>query len=176
MIDRNALRAQLIESYKPKESSTPCALCEQTSGPMSLHLLEVTIPETNPMPPRFVPMARSRGMIRGSFPVCTDCAPVCSKCGLPVQSKKVQEGYHAIKVSAPSGAGIYAGNGYCRHLNLFKKLGQRGLPQDFMSPFDRIGSEEDINREETEADGYRAVAQRHARVRQLNQQSRSRSD
>lgn len=157
MIDRKAIRDSLIEGYKPREvADSVCALCEHGQGPMSLHLLEASIPETSPIPPRFVPMSRSRGMIRGSFPVCCNCAQICSNCGIAIQSKKVRQAYEAIKATASPGCIVSAGNGYCRHLNLLKKIGQEGLPSNFKSPFERIGTLEDLNRPETEADGYRA--------------------
>ena len=166
MIDRKVIKAQLILTYKPKDvSDTPCALCQCTGGMMSLHLLEVSIPETSPLPPYFVPTARSRGRIKGCFPICTTCAPICSKCGIAMQSKRFQDGLVTIIASAPQGASVYAGNGYCRHLNIFKKIRQKGLPAGFRSPFERIGSTENLLREETEADGYRAEAHRRGRVR-----------
>ena len=176
MIDREALRKGLLDAYRPKRvEGVPCALCLSDAGQMSLHLLEALVPETNAMPLSFVPMARSRGMIRGSFAVCSDCAPICKKCGIAIRTKKVEEAFEAIKASAKHGADVYKGNGQCDHLHPLVRFRKSGLPDGYKSPFDRIGTEEDLNRPETEADGYRAEALRRARVRHMVKQAQDRS-
>lgn len=176
MFDREALRQGLLEAYKPKEvEGVPCAICLSAKGPMSLHLLEVVVPETNAMPLSLVPTARSRGMIRGGFAVCSDCAPICKKCGIAIRTRKVEEALKAIKASATNGAEVYAGNGACEHIHPLLHLRRRGLENDYKSPFDRIGTTEDLNRPETEADGYRAEALRRARVQNMLKQAKRRS-
>lgn len=175
MIDREALRQGLLDAYKPKKvDGVPCAICLSEHGQMSLHLLEVLVPETNAMPLSLVPMARSRGMIRGSFAVCSDCAPICKKCGIAIRTRKVDEAFKAIKASATNGAEVYVGNGECEHIHPLLRLRKGKLPDDYKTPFDRIGTTEDLNRLETEADGYRAGALRRARAQNLAKQARRR--
>ncbi len=48
------------------------------------------------------------GRIRGCFPVCTDCAPVCKKCHLPVFTESVLEFGH--DKNARTGLGV------CQHI------------------------------------------------------------
>jgi serine/threonine protein kinase/thioredoxin-like negative regulator of GroEL len=135
---RDALREGLLESYKPTAlADTVCTVCNCTASPMSLHLLEGTVPEEGPLPQPFVAMAQSRGVIRGSFPVCTNCASLCPKCGIAIQTKSVREAEKVLSLSAWEGAHVSLGNGYCRHANLLRRLGQKGLPASFVSPFDQ---------------------------------------
>jgi len=165
MLDRDALKAGLLEAFKPKYAvGVPCAICLSRSEPMSLHLLEGVIPEGGPLPLSFVPMSSSRGMIRGCFPICKACAPICGKCGIAIQSKKVQEAFTALKTTAPQGVLVYEGNGYCRHLNLLKRFGQSGLDSNFKSPFERTDNAQKVTPTASEAQGIPAKAVQPARV------------
>lgn len=119
---REQLPAALIESYKHRAGDgASCALCGATSLPLAFHALEASFDEGSATPNGFVPMSASRGRVRGSYPLCTKCAPPCSKCQLPRPSERILEfGY---KLGAKQGIGM------CEHIQfglfvqaLFKRL------------------------------------------------------
>ena len=123
---KTTISKMLHESDTPKiHEGLTCALCSKTGLQLSLHVLEKSIDEGTLYPHGFVPMSASRCRLRGSFTLCTLCAPACKKCDLPITTDKVLEyGHrHDIKI----------GLGICQHLQwsvffiaLFKKLLKRG--------------------------------------------------
>lgn len=111
------LREQLIASYKPRSMpGTCCALCSAKGHLMSMHLIEFYHDASTLTPPGFVPMSESYGTRRGSVPVCVDCAPVCSRCGLPVLTSWIKKMCAMLQASTP-GVTLRLGNGYCRHVH-----------------------------------------------------------
>ncbi len=96
-----------------------CALCGDRSRPLSFHMIEFTAPG-RAVPDGGVAMAqrsqRSNDVTtRGSFPICTSCAPPCAKCGLPVPSDRQQEFLAAITRGAGA-CTITSGLGVCEHI------------------------------------------------------------
>jgi hypothetical protein len=102
---REQLRKALLASYTHRFSEgTSCALCGASSRPLAFHMLEASIYGGAQPPTGFVPMAGTPGRVRGSFPICTHCAPPCKKCGLPIPTEKVLELRHRLKAS--TGVGV----------------------------------------------------------------------
>lgn len=111
------IRAQLIASYKPRlMPGTCCALCSAKGRLISMHLIEFYHDVSTPTPPAFIPMSESSGTRRGSVPVCVDCAPACSRCGLPVSTSWIKKMFAALQGSTP-GVTLILGNGHCRHVH-----------------------------------------------------------
>jgi len=93
---RDQLRQGLLDSYKHRiEKDCACAICGKANAPLAFHMLESSFNEGEKLPQSFVPMSSSRGRVRGSYPICTCCAPACKKCQLPIPTEKVMElGYN----------------------------------------------------------------------------------
>jgi hypothetical protein len=123
---RLKMRKQLIESYKPRiQAGVCCAMCNSANVLLAMHVLEHSIDENLARPAGFVPMSSSMGRIRGCFPVCTNCAPVCGKCHLPIPTESVLEFGH--------GKNARTGLGICEHIHwgaffhaLIKKMFKKG--------------------------------------------------
>lgn len=119
---REDLRQGLIASYKHRPADrASCALCGDRSRPLAFHILEASFNEGSSTPSGFVPMSASMGRLRGSFPICSKCAPPCKKCGLPIPTEKVLELGYKLKTST--------GNGTCQDIQfglfvtaIFKRL------------------------------------------------------
>jgi hypothetical protein len=108
---KDTLRQGLLESFKPRISEdSACALCGKTNAPLAFHMLESSYNEGDNLPKSFVPMSASRGRVRGSFPICTSCAPACKKCQLPIPTEKVLELGHMLHAKT--------GNGICQHVQM----------------------------------------------------------
>ena len=106
---REELRQGLIASYKHRQASgAQCALCGDHSRPLAFHILEASFPEGSSTPAGFVPMSASMGRLRGSYPICSKCAPACKKCGLPIPTEKALELGHKLKAAT--------GNGICQDM------------------------------------------------------------
>jgi len=111
------LREQLIASYKPRSMpGTSCALCAAKGPLISMHLMKFYHDASTPTPPAFVPMSESGGTRRGSVPVCVDCAPACSRCGLPVSTSWIKKMCAMLQAST-LGITFSLGNGHCRHVH-----------------------------------------------------------
>lgn len=123
---RERLRQSLLDSYKHRiEKDFACAICGKTNSPLAFHMLEASFNEGHNLPSSFVPMSSSRGRVRGSYPICSFCAPECKKCQLPIPTEKVME----------LGQKLHArtGNGICQHFQMgiffsaiFKRLFKMG--------------------------------------------------
>jgi hypothetical protein len=119
---RDELRAGLAEAYKHRSvDGAACAACGRASVPLALHVVEFWHPDSVTTPASFVPMSRSRGIIRGGVPVCTICCPPCRKCGLPVVTPWTRRLVTAL-ATQNQGTRILNGNGFCRHVHLFGDL------------------------------------------------------
>lgn len=104
---RNAIREALRESYlHRKAQDCACAICGGRDGELAFHVLEKSVKEGTELPGGFVPMSVSMGFVKGSFPVCSKCAPPCSSCKLPIDSPVVLR--YGVSVGARLGVG------YCR--------------------------------------------------------------
>lgn len=115
---KNSLKAGLSDAYKPRQvENASCAICGNTTGPFSLHLIEYDVQGPESVETG-VPMSRrQRGKTtentRGSLPICTKCAPACKKCGLPLPTEKVLDYLESLKRGSDSRS-IRAGLGYCQ--------------------------------------------------------------
>ena len=108
---RDQLRQGLLDSYKHRsEKDCVCAICGKTNTPLAFHMLEASFNEEDNLPKSFVPMSSSRGRVRGSYPICSSCAPACKKCQLPIPTEKVMELGHKLHVKT--------GNGICQHVQI----------------------------------------------------------
>lgn len=108
---RDELRQGLIESYKHRPANgAQCVLCGDRAKPLAFHILEASFPEGKSTPVGFVSVSASMGRLRGSYPICSKCAPACKKCGLPVPTEKALELGHKLKAAI--------GNGICQDLRL----------------------------------------------------------
>lgn len=123
---RDELRSALIESFKHRACpDEACAICAGRSAPLAFHVFEYAQPETDPCPPGFVAMSSSRGTLRGTFPVCKNCAPACSKCGLPIKTGSVRSFYRArVRTLNNDEQVLLFGNGLClKHFHPIAALG-----------------------------------------------------
>jgi hypothetical protein len=104
---RNAIREALRESYlHRKAQDCVCAICGSSDRELAFHVLEKSVQEGADLPDGFVPMSVSMGFVKGSFPVCSKCAPPCSSCKLPIDSPVARR--FGVSVDARLGVG------YCR--------------------------------------------------------------
>lgn len=120
---RQAIRDALLQSYLHRNAEgCVCALCGAQDRQLAFHLLEMSIIESEPLPSGFVPMAHSRGCVRGSFPVCDKCAPPCKSCHLPIRTPAV--GTYCGAAHARLGLGYCREHMHWRYLlaALIKKL------------------------------------------------------
>lgn len=119
---RESLRPGLLDSYRPRVAGdTPCAKCSKKGKLLSFHVSEYSgSGKVNP-PPGCVPMSsRKFGNTEGwngSFPLCTNCAPICTKCGLPMPTEAVLEYIHNLTLEE-FGVGVRQGQGFCEHMKL----------------------------------------------------------
>lgn len=102
------LRTELRKSFMHRMAADcSCAICGNKSNPLAFHILENSFAESAALPMGFIPMSKSMGHVRGSFPICTACAPPCAKCSLPIPTEKALEfGYKSSS---------RVGNGVCQH-------------------------------------------------------------
>lgn len=134
---REMMREQLLESYRPRlVEGIACAKCTAKDIPLSYHLIKYSGSGPVDPPPGCVPMSARdiNGSVgwTGSFPLCTRCAPTCSKCGLPIPTEALFE--FTIKLQKSYGNGVSQGIGYCtEHIHwgsffsaLFKRAFRRG--------------------------------------------------
>ncbi len=102
---REQIRHVLMESYKPQmNENIACAICGKKGIPLSFHMVEKSYYNTNTFHKGFVPMSACGERISGVFPICTDCAPACKKCGLPKYNNKIAR--LAKECEAHAGCGI----------------------------------------------------------------------
>jgi len=108
---RDQLRQGLLDSYKHLiEKDCACAICGKSNAPLAFHMLEASFNEGDKLPEPFVPMSSSRGRVRGSYPICSSCAPACKKCQLPIPTENVMELGHKLHANT--------GNGICQHVQM----------------------------------------------------------
>jgi hypothetical protein len=108
---RDQLRQSLLDSYKHKiEKDCACAMCGKTNTPLAFHMLEASFNEGEKLPKSFVPMSSSRGRVRGSYPICSSCAPACKKCQLPIPTEKIMELRMTLHAKTA--------NGICQHVHM----------------------------------------------------------
>ena len=120
---RGQLRQGLLDSYKHRVADgNACAKCGKTDAPLAFHVLEASFNEGEALPQSFVSMSSSNGRIRGSYPICSSCAPPCKKCQVPVPTEKVLE--FGSKLNAQTGNGLCGEHIYFGlfFLALFKRL------------------------------------------------------
>ncbi len=117
-----ALREQLIESYRPRRvDDAVCAICGTSALDVAMHLIEWYQDDRVKMPNGLIPMSQSRQTLRGSVPICTRCSPVCGTCGLPIATRWTNKVRLAL-ASRYAHTTFVIGNGYCRHVNPLKDL------------------------------------------------------
>ena len=122
------IRKGLIDSYRHRiTEGHSCAICRDSQLPLANHALEAYLEDDQKIPEGFVlfSAASSWSRARGSYPVCTSCAPPCKKCGLPITTEKVLKFAHENDATH--------GQGYCQHMQfgqfltmLFKRLFRLG--------------------------------------------------
>jgi hypothetical protein len=111
---RERIRKGLLESYLHRHvGECACAMCGRRGIPLAFHVIEKTVSDKSgksvdvPFERGFEPFASvlsSTGYIRGSFPLCAECAPPCSKCKLPTDPPSVHK--FAISIQGKIGLGI----------------------------------------------------------------------
>lgn len=124
MTDDNRVRMRklLLDSYLPRHvNDCACAKCGRRGIPLAFHVIEKTVSDKygksadRPFERGFEPFASmlsSVGYVRGSFPLCSACAPPCSKCKLPTDPPSIHK--FALSVKGKIGLGV------CReHLHWF---------------------------------------------------------
>jgi hypothetical protein len=89
---------------------TSCAVCGANSRPLAFHMLRKSYSQNTSTPKGFAAISMSMGSVRGAFPVCNQCAPACSRCGLPIPTEKVLEFGKSVRANV--------GNGVCRHMHV----------------------------------------------------------
>lgn len=114
----DAIAIQLQKDFMHRTSDDcSCAVCGDGSKPLAFHVLQKSYTQGNEPPKGFVPMSMSMGAVRGVFPVCTNCAPACSSCKLPIATERVLEFGKTVDAKT--------GNGICRkhiHFGEFIKV------------------------------------------------------
>lgn len=116
------LKHQLMDSYRHKTLvGYNCILCNKSDRPFALHIIEYYHVDTIASPKAFIPMSRSRGIIRGSLPICTCCAKPCDKCLLPIRSILINKMKKLIATKYPQ-INVVSGNGFCRHTHFLHDL------------------------------------------------------
>jgi hypothetical protein len=115
---REQLRQELLEAYKFRHvKDASCIVCGTSRVEFAMHLVEFSQSESQPIPKGFIPMSSSYGSIRGSLPICGDCAPKCSKCELPIVTRWLVK---KVKELRKTHTGIRPGCGQCEHLYWWK--------------------------------------------------------
>ena len=100
----------MMKDFKHRSSDdTSCAVCGANLRPLAFQMLQKTYSQDAGTPKGFVATAMSMGSVRGAFPVCNQCAPACSRCGLPIPTEKTLEFGKTV--------GAVIGNGVCRHIH-----------------------------------------------------------
>lgn len=123
--ERLRLRGALLESYKPHHlADARCALCGDGHHPLALHVCDFYEDRScPPTPPALLIGENSIGR-RWSLPVCTECAPPCPKCELPIVSGWVKKSVEALQ-SVPWGHKAKLGLGICRHFHPLRDIASR---------------------------------------------------
>ena len=113
---RASMRERLIKSYKHRiAEGCSCVICDASDRPLAFHVLEKYLYDGEPAPAGFVPMGdiASMGAVKGSFPVCTKCAPPCPICKLPIDTREVLHFGQSVQARLAVG--------YCReHIHWIK--------------------------------------------------------
>jgi hypothetical protein len=123
--ERLRLRGALLESYKPHHhAEARCGLCGDEHRPLALHVCDFY--EDRSCPPKSPALLIGENSIgrRWSLPVCTDCAPACPKCELPIMSAWVGRSIEALQ-TVPWGRKAKVGLGICRHFHPIRSLMSR---------------------------------------------------
>lgn len=123
---RESMANMLHDSYIHKQhDDLYCAVCGKKGGKLALHVIEYSQDQYKPLPQYFVPMSASRGIIRGSFAVCDECAPPCKRCKLPIYTDKITNFFNEKSKELQGNGSLRCGNGICQHIqwgSLFKSL------------------------------------------------------
>lgn len=85
-------------------------MCHDTERDLAFHILVRSYPKDAKFDNGFVPLSAVKQAILGCFPLCTVCAPSCSKCGLPIATQRV--------LAFGVGKGADLGEGMCQHRGL----------------------------------------------------------
>ncbi|HRD26682.1 MAG TPA: hypothetical protein PLO65_00115 [Caulobacter sp.] len=123
--ERLRLRAELLKSYKAQHlPGAQCALCAQEHRPLALHVCDFY--EDASCPPRTPALLIGKNSIgrRWSLPVCTECAPPCPKCGLPIVSGWIKKSVEALQ-AVPWARKAKIGLGICRHFHPLRDIASR---------------------------------------------------
>lgn len=91
-------------------SGYACAMCKTKTSALAFSVLLRSYDRSAHFDEGFVPRSAVVHEIQGSFPVCTECAPACPRCKLPVATKPVVA--FGVNKQAKLGAGV------CRHKGL----------------------------------------------------------
>jgi hypothetical protein len=114
-VTHDAIAGQLKKDFMHRVSDdTSCAVCGANLRPLAFHTLQKSYSQNSNTPKGFVPVAMSMGSVRGAFPVCNQCAPACSRCGLPIPTEKTLEFGKSV--------GANVGNGVCRHIHIVEYI------------------------------------------------------
>ncbi len=118
---RDEMRESLLKSYKPRiDDNALCAICGSKGIPLSFNAVEYYQDDTGTLPKGFFPMSQTSygdfGTIRGSFPVCTKCAPTCAMCGLPRHSDVLVKFLRGLEVQFEDN--VHWGCGLCNHFHI----------------------------------------------------------
>lgn len=111
----NGIGRQFNKNYKHRMSDdTACAVCGTHFRPLAFHALQKSFPQNSSTPKGFVATSLSMGLVQGAFPVCNQCAPACSRCGLPILTEKI------LEFGRLNGANVALG--VCRHVHIVEYL------------------------------------------------------
>lgn len=109
-LDSTARRVRARAEISHRDSGGyACALCHNSERDLAFNLLMRSYGKTEKFDDAFVPITAEKDSIRGSFPLCTVCAPSCHKCGLPVATQRVLA--FGVGKKAEVGEGICPGHG-----------------------------------------------------------------
>lgn len=80
-----------------------CAVCGSDTRPLAMQVLQRSYARDASLPKGFLVTAMSVDAMRGVFPVCDQCAPLCPTCGLPAASAAVLKFKKAMKTQYGKG-------------------------------------------------------------------------
>ncbi len=118
----DAIRKGLTESYKHKPiEGAVCVACGRKGVPFALHVVEFYHSDSIATPSYLVPMSQSRGITRGSVPLCNTCCCACNNCALPISTPWIKKLLSELNTKH-KGINFVLGNGFCRHVHVVKDL------------------------------------------------------
>ena len=117
---RQRIAKALHENYKHKEMhGIACSICGRTDKSLATQTFVLRQESHLIFPDGFIIQNKWDTDVRGTFPICTDCARPCRKCELPITSKKLIKYYNKIKSENPEATVMWL-NGICiKDLHIF---------------------------------------------------------